>query len=230
MRKRLYRAAAVAVVLAASATAYSNPAFSGGYLYDTAPIYDLAPLPPQDLFEGWWLGGTIGGASVSYDTSPASPGSVSSSGLVGGIVGGYSWQHGPFVIGAEGDFLASDVSGSRNYNGGLNKVSPGLDAIADVRLRAGYTILPNLLLFGTFGGSWADADLPISGPGGSFRETTFFGWSVGGGAEYAFDQNWSARLDYQFTDFDAETVSYPGGEETFDPDSSTFRGSVIYRF
>lgn len=227
MRTRLYRAAAGAAMLVASATA-SSPALSGGDVYDTAPVYDMAPVPSQDLFEGWWLGGTIGGASVSYDKTPA--GSVSSDGAVGGIIGGYSWQHGPFVVGIEGDFLASDVSGSRRFGGGLNKVSPGFDSVADLRLRAGYTVLPNLLLFGTFGGSWADADLPISGPGGAFREATFFGWSVGGGAEYAFDQNWSGRFDYQFTDFDAETVSYPGGKATFDPDSDTFRGSVIYRF
>jgi outer membrane immunogenic protein len=232
MRKRLSQVVVAAAVLTASATV-SHPAMSGG-LYDGYNMptaqYDLEPVPPQDIFEGWWLGGTVGGASVSYDKSPASPGSVSSSGVMGGIVGGYSWQHGPFVVGVEGDFMASDISGSRSFNGGLNKVSPGFDTLADVRMRAGYTILPNLLLFGTFGGAWADADLPISGPGGAFREATFFGWSAGGGAEFAFDENWSARFDYQFTDFDAETISYPGGKETYDPDSNSFRGSLIYRF
>lgn len=231
MRRRLYQAVVASAVLTASATA-SHSALSAD-LYNTygnQPAYDIAPVPPEDVFEGWYLGGTIGGAWVNYDLAPASPGTVDSSGVVGGVIGGYSWQHGPYVIGVEGDFLASDISGSRTYNGGLNKVSPGFDTMADLRLRAGYTILPNLLLFGTFGGAWADADLPISGPGGAFRETTFFGWSVGGGAEFAFDQNWSARLDYQFTDFDAETISYPGGKTTYDPDSNQFRGSVIYRF
>jgi len=228
MRRRLYQAVAVAAVLTAGATA-SSPVLSAD-LYADPPAYDMTPVPPQDVFEGWYLGATIGGASVSYDLAPAPPGSVSTSGMLGGIIGGYSWQHGPFVIGVEGDFLASDISGGRRFNGGLNKVSPGFDTLADLRLRAGYTILPNLLLFGTFGGAWADADLPISGPGGGFAETTFFGWSAGAGAEYAFDQNWSARLDYQFTDFDAETISYPGGKETFDPDSNTFRGSILYRF
>ena len=228
MRRRLYQAVAVAVVLTAGATV-SNPVLSAD-LYADAPLYDMAPVPPQDLFEGWYLGGTIGGASVSYDLAPAPPGSVSTSGMLGGVIGGYSWQHGPYVIGVEGDFLASDISGGRRFNGGLNKVSPGFDTLADLRLRAGYTVLPNLLLFGTFGGAWADADIPISGPGGGFAEATFFGWSAGAGAEYAFDQNWSARFDYQFTDFDAETISYPGGKETYDPDSNTFRGSILYRF
>lgn len=229
MRMRLYQAVVVAAVLTASATA-SRPAASADLYgdYNAPPAYGMEPVPPQDIFEGWWLGGTVGGASVSYDLSPG--GSVSSSGVLGGVVGGYSWQHGPYVVGVEGDFMASDISGSRSFNGGLNKVSPGFDTLADLRLRAGYTILPNLLLFGTFGGAWADADLPISGPGGAFRETTFFGWSAGAGAEFAFDQNWSARFDYQFTDFDAETISYPGGKTTYDPDANTFRGSVIYRF
>ena len=227
MRTRLYQAVAIAAVISAGATA-SSPALSGDLYGDYgAPIYGGEPIPPQDVFEGWYLGGTIGGATVSYDLSPAA-GSVSSDGVLGGVIGGYSWQHGPFVIGAEGDFLASDISGSKRF--GANRVSPGFDTLADLRLRAGYTVLPNLLLFGTFGGAWADADLPISGPGGAFRETSFFGWSVGGGAEFAFDENWSARLDYQFTDFDSETVSYPGGTTTYDPDANTFRGSVLYRF
>lgn len=228
MRRRLYQAVAVAAVLTAGATV-SNPVLSADP-YADAPLYGMEPVPPQDLFEGWYLGGTIGGASVSYDLAPAPPSSVSTSGMLGGVIGGYSWQHGPYVIGVEGDFLASDISGGRRFNGGLNKVSPGFDTLADLRLRAGYTVLPNLLLFGTFGGAWADADLLISGPGGGFAEATFFGWSAGAGAEYAFDQNWSARFDYQFTDFDAETISYPGGKETYDPDSNTFRGSILYRF
>jgi outer membrane immunogenic protein len=222
---RLYQAAVVIAVLTAGTTA-SSPVLSAD-LYE--PYYDAAPIPDQDVFEGWWLGGTIGGASVSYDVAPAS-GSVSSNGVVGGVVGGYSWQHGPYVLGVEGDFLATDVSGGRHFNAGRNKVNTSIDTMADLRLRAGYTITPNILLFGTFGGAWADADLSINGPGGGIRETTFFGWSAGGGAEVVLNPNWSARFDYQFTDFDSETLTYPRGKQTFDPDANTFRGSMIYRF
>jgi len=227
MRTRLYQAVAIAAVLTASATV-SSPVLSAD-LYADPPLYDAAPIPDQDVFEGWWLGGTIGGATVSYDMAPAS-GSVSSSGVLGGVVGGYSWQHGPFVLGVEADLLATDITGGRNFNGGLNRVDVSLDNMADLRLRAGYAVLPNLLLFGTFGGTWAGADLAISGPGGGFRETTLFGWNAGAGAEFAFNPNWSARFDYQFTDFESETISYPGGKQTYDPDANMFRGSVIYRF
>jgi outer membrane immunogenic protein len=102
--------------------------------------------------------------------------------------------------------------------------------MADLRLRAGVTITPQVLLFATFGGAWANADLPVSGPGGGPGDADFFGWSVGGGAEVAFNPNWSARFDYQFTDFGSESVSYPGGKLDYDPDANIYRGSVIYRF
>jgi outer membrane immunogenic protein len=186
-------------------------------------------LPPQDVFEGWYLGGTVGGATVTFDGLP-SGGSVDTSGVLGGVVGGYSWQSGPFVVGVEGDLLAADISGNGAFDGGLNRAHPNIDAMGDLRLRAGYTITPQVLLFGTFGGAWASADLPVTGPGGGSGSADFFGWSVGGGAEVALTQNWSARFDYQFTDFNSETVNYPGGKIDYDPDASTYRGSLIYRF
>jgi outer membrane immunogenic protein len=192
------------------------------------PIYGEAPLPPQDVFEGWYLGGTIGGATVTFDAAPG--GTTDTDGILGGAIGGYSWQSGPFVLGVEGDIMAADISGSSNFNGGLNTISPGIDAMTDLRLRAGVTVTPQVLLFATAGGAWANADLPVTGPGGASRSADLFGWSVGGGAEVALNPNWSARFDYQFTDFDSETVNYPGRKIDFDPDANTYRGSLIYRF
>ena len=189
----------------------------------------MAPLPPQHVFEGWYLGGTIGGATVSYDFAPAG-GTADTSGVLGGVVGGYSWQSGPFVLGVEGDLMAADINGSQHFNSGLNQVSPSIDAMADLRLRAGFAVRPQVLLFATFGGAWANADLPVTGPGGGSGSADFFGWSVGGGAEVALTPNWGARFDYQFTDFGSETVNYPGGSIDYDPDGSIYRGSLIYRF
>jgi outer membrane immunogenic protein len=193
------------------------------------PGYGEAPLPPQDVFEGWYLGGTIGGATVTYDVAPGG-GSVDSDGILGGAVGGYSWQSGPIVLGVEGDLMGADISGSHRFNGGQNQLNPSIDAMADLRLRAGVTVAPQVLVFATFGGAWANADLPIAGPGGGSGSADFFGWSVGGGAEVALNPNWSARFDYQFTDFDSETVNYSGNKLDYDPDANIYRGSVIYRF
>ncbi len=202
-----------------SADAYEN-------LYDAGP----GPLAPQNVFEGWYLGGTLGGATVNYDFSPAT-GDVDTSGILGGVVGGWSLQSGPFVIGIEGDVLAADISGSRNFNAGLNKVSPSIDTMADLRLRAGYTVTPRVLLFGTFGGAWANAELPVTGPGGGVRERRFLRlerWRRRGGTR-------SIRTGRR-----ASTISSPissprrsdirAARSTYDPDANTFRGSLIYRF
>jgi len=229
MRTRLNQAWALAAALSASATA-SSPILAADLPPPTLPpIYGEAPLPPQDAFEGWYLGATIGGATVNYDLAPVG-GTADTSGVLGGAIGGYSWQSGPIVLGVEGDILAADVNGSRHFNSGLNQVSPDINAMADLRLRAGYAIRPQVLVFATFGGAWANADLPVTGPGGGSGSADFFGWSVGGGAEVALNPNWSARFDYQFTDFNTETVNYPGGALKFDPDANTYRGSLIYHF
>jgi outer membrane immunogenic protein len=227
MRIRLHQAVAFAAVIAAGVP-ISTPALSADLL-PGAPVYADAPLPAQNVFEGWWLGGTLGGATVNYDFSPAN-GTIDSSGILGGGVGGYSWQTGPVVVGIEGDIMAADIGGSHHFNGGANQASPNINTMADLRLRAGYAIRPNVLLFGTFGGAWANADLPVSGPVGGSGSADFFGWSFGGGAEVAFNPNWSARFDYQFTDFNSETVKYPGGKLDYDPNANTYRGSLIYHF
>lgn len=227
MRMRSNHARALASVLTASFAA-SSPVSAADLPPPPQPqVYDAAP--PQDVFEGWWLGGTIGGATVNYNLAP-SGGGTDSSGIVGGLVGGYSWQSGPWVVGVEGDIMAADVSGNGQFNSGVNQFSPSIDTMADLRLRAGIAVMPQVLVFATFGGAWANADLPVSGPGGGAGSADFFGWSAGAGAEVALNPNWAARFDYQFTDFNSETVTYPGGDLDFDPDASTYRGSLNYRF
>jgi outer membrane immunogenic protein len=155
----------------------------------------------QNVFEGWYLSGTIGGATVNYDLAPAI-GSVDTSGVLGGVVGGWSWQSGPIVLGIEGTSWVP-IQRQPSLQCRLQSGEPNIDMMADLRLRAGYAIRPRVLLFGTFGG---------------------------GGAEVALNPHWSARFNYQFTDFSSEKVNYPGGQLNFDPDASTYRGSLIYRF
>jgi outer membrane immunogenic protein len=230
MHMRFDRVVALAVVLAAGATA-ASPVLSADMLPPAGPpiVYDAGPPPPMELFAGWWLGATLGGGTSAIDFSDAKD-NIAGSGILGGVTGGWNWQNGPIVIGLEGDVIAADINGNSNFNGGANIASPSIDTMADLRLRAGVAVTPNLLLFATAGGSWADMNLPITGPGGASRDGTFFGWNVGGGAEVAFSRNWSARFDYQFTDFDTDSVSYPGGDVKYDPDVSTYRGSFIYHF
>jgi outer membrane immunogenic protein len=229
LRTRCDQALVFAAALAAGA-AVSTPVLSADVINAGPPplLYETPPVT-QDLFAGWWIGGTLGGATGNFDFSPSSA-TIDTSGVLGGVIGGYNWQNGPIVIGLEGDVLGAGISGSGRFNNDANVANPDIDAMANLRLRAGVTVVPQVMLFVTGGGAWADVDLPVSGPGGGSGSGSFFGWSVGGGAEVAFSPNWSARFDYQFTDFDSDTVSYPGGDVKYDPDVNTYRGALIYRF
>jgi outer membrane immunogenic protein len=230
LRARFDLAVTFAAALTAGA-AVSSPVLSADIINSgPPPVLEEAPPPESpNLFAGWWIGGTLGGATAKFDFSQASS-PIDASGVLGGVTGGYNWQNGPLVLGLEGDALAAGIDGSQRFDRGANIANPNIDAMADLRLRAGVTVMPRVLLFVTGGVAWADIDLPVTGPGGASRSDTFFGWTAGGGAEVALSPNWAARFDYQFTDFDSKMVSYPGGDAKYDPDVNTYRGALIYRF
>lgn len=230
MRTRFDRAVTFVAVLTASAAA-STPVLSADIVNGGPPplLYETPPPLAPNLFAGWWIGGTLGGATANFDFS-AKNADIGASGVLGGLTGGWNWQNGPVVLGFEGDALAAGINGSGRFNGGANVAQPDIDAMLNLRVRAGVTVVPQVLLFVTAGGAWADVNLPVRGPGGGSPNGSFFGWSVGGGAEVAFNPNWSARFDYQFTDFNSDKASYPGGDLKYDPDVSTYRGSLIYHF
>jgi outer membrane immunogenic protein len=63
-----------------------------------------------------------------------------------------------------------------------------------------------------FGGT--DANLIPGATSGSFSDTRF-GWTVGGGFEWMFASNWTAKLEYLY--YDLGSVSYPTGATVVDP-------------
>jgi outer membrane immunogenic protein len=69
-----------------------------------------------------------------------------------------------------------------------------------VRGRIGLTVMPTLLVYGTGGFAYAD----VQRNGGLFGlnngSATQTGWTAGGGAEWMFMPNWSAKVEYLYTD------------------------------
>ena len=67
---------------------------------------------------------------------------------------------------------------------------------------------------------------------GSFSETKV-GWTVGGGLEYAFIDNWTAKLEYLYVDLGKATCNAAcSGGNPFDVTFKTniVRGGVNYKF
>jgi outer membrane immunogenic protein len=151
------------------------------------------------------------------------------SGFIGGLHIGYNMQSGATVAGIEADIMgiARDGKGSSvTLNSGpiagfagnsyttTSTIAKSLDYLGTVRLRLGVLATPQLLLYATGGFAYGQANLTstfdstIVGPnvlvnpfGGSFSSSRMkYGYTIGGGAEYKFNQNFSARIEYLWYD------------------------------
>lgn len=171
---------------------------------------------------GPYIGGHVGGGwnNVSgMDPTIPTNGWTSERGsgfLAGGQLG-FNYQIGSVVLGAEGSYAWSGVKfsdgGPFAGGAGLTVVDKN-DYVATATGRVGYAF-DRVLVFGKGGAAWTrdklDANDGIGGTGfGSFNRT---GWLAGMGAEYAFLQNWSLKLEYDYLQFSQinETPTTTGG-------------------
>ena len=165
-----------------------------------------------------------------------------------GVLLGYNYQVDRVVLGMETDFNYLGFSDSNT--GGLTgefsdyttKSSFDANWFGTIRGRLGYAF-DNLLIYGTgglaYGHMSADGKVVQDDAGtlttwkGS-TETTNWGWTVGGGAEYGID-NWSLGLEYLYVDlgsaeWDSNVIDSSQLRGDVDYAFSTLRASVKYRF
>ncbi len=192
------------------------------------PVY--IPPPPVFTWTGFYVGGQIGyGWGRETDTvfsnatgaMVSTIGTLDPSGVVGGAHLGYNMQVGMFVFGLEGDINGASYKGSTfgqfvpaGAPFGVIAVFPGAPAIigtaataipiqGSLRGRAGLAF-DRALVYAT--GGLALADIHDTFTYGAAPTTDNFwnfraGWTVGGGVEYAVDNNWSLRAEYRYSDF-----------------------------
>ena len=83
-----------------------------------------------------------------------------------------------------------------------------------MRLRLGYLVTPQFLLYGTGGLAYGDtrttASLSVDGNdilGGPYSKTvSSIGWTAGAGAEYKITRNLSFKTEYLYTDLGTRTL------------------------
>jgi opacity protein-like surface antigen len=100
------------------------------------------------------------------------------------------------------------------FFGGKAVFHAQIDWIASATGRFGYT-WNQWLFYARGGGAWAGDKYTVSGifagdPFALAGNETRFGWTIGGGIEWAFWQRWSANLEYAYYDFGNRSISFGG--------------------
>jgi outer membrane immunogenic protein len=141
-----------------------------------------------------------------------------------------------WLIGAEADIDWSGVKGSASTGGAIRLINlPFANTVAEkdkwlgtVRARFGYLPTPNLLAFVTGGFAYGEVErngayTGAAGVGGILIPVGYgctanvpcfsgsasdiaFGWTVGGGLEYAVARNWTIRGEYLHVSLESKSV------------------------
>jgi len=197
-----------------------------------AVIYEPTPAPLAAVYDwtGAYIGAQVGYGWADIDRSTgAFDNSYDANGLLAGVHLGYNHQIDQFVIGIEGDIDWADLDGDDAGAGGTIDATD-FNWTGSIRARLGYAF-DRLLVYGTGGIAFASIDqINAAGVPVSIRKT-YTGWTVGAGAEYAFADNLSTRIEYRYADFGSEDFA-PAGLVPFSNDitSHSVRIGVSYHF
>jgi len=211
MKKALFASTVLALAISAtSALAADLPS-------SKSPPY--LPPPPAFSWTGSYMGVNLGGGWLdNYNRSPSwgwngiawgwNAGVAvngSNGGVIGGAQSGYNYQVTPmFVVGFEESFQGTSIGSGNGANlwgwGGSSRSVPWFET---VRGRIGVTPFdPHFMIYGTGGFAFGEMQLATGTWNGNLSHIAT-GWTAGGGLEWAFLPNWSAKVEYLFTNIGA---------------------------
>lgn len=205
MLRHSFCTAAAVLVLAGAAHAADLPSKKGA----------IAPPPVAEFsWKGFYVGGHVGYAWVHDDSynilyfptqiiGAVTPSGFSSGGAIGGLHVGYNWAWKQLILGLEGDVDVTSLEGTVASRPGTTFFSSTSRSPVQgsIRGRLGYAF-DRILVYATGGGIFGGILTTYHAwPIGDSFSRTRQSWTVGGGLEYAFNNNWSARVEYRYADF-----------------------------
>jgi outer membrane immunogenic protein len=204
--------------------------------YSPAPAYNALPV---FTWTGFYAGLNAGygwnvGDSRFYDPAFGAVKGRRSGGFVGGAQAGYNYQFGMFVAGVETDLQYAAV-GNKGASYGTTYYPGDSDGFfGTIRARAGVAF-DRALVYGTGGFAYGD----IGGNRGydtllgyHSGDEINWGWTLGGGVEYAITNNFTAKVEGLYVDLDTKDNYTLGGRVNVDRDAEfgVLRAGVNYKF
>lgn len=163
-------------------------------------------------------------------------GSIGIGGFVGGLHAGYNWQSDALVLGLEGDLEFADINGDTDVVDDLGdkvgEIEQDIDWLGSLRLRAGFAA-DRALFYATGGLAVGGVEIKLKdGDGDKFADNneTNWGWTLGGGIEYAFTDDLSARIEYRYTDLGSIKAEDGDDDGKADTAFHAVRAGLIWHF
>jgi outer membrane immunogenic protein len=239
----------VALIATVSAMAVTQIAFAAD-MPVKAPVAPVAPVAIPYNWTGFYVGGHVGylwgRTRVEEDGEVTEPGAPTD-GVIGGVLAGYNWQNGALVLGLDGDFGWTNAHGTGETSIVTTTTQApntyDLNWTAHLRGRAGYAA-NNWLFF--IAGGLAIADLNFHEGAITTTTTTiilppilpppteggkYYGWSIGGGVDYAFTRNLIGRIEYLYDNYGhKDYIGVTGDPYRVSLTGNTLRGALAWKF
>jgi outer membrane immunogenic protein len=211
----------------------SATAASAADMPAAAPYKAPIAVSPGYNWSGFYVG-AMGGYGWSDRVTIAgivTTGADIKGGFAGGTLGfNYQAPGSMFVAGIEADAAWSDINRTETLFGITGKEQ--IKSFGSVTGRLGVAV-DTLLLYGKGGYAWAENEISVTALGLTAAESHFHsGWTVGGGAEWAFAGPWSAKAEYMFARYSSQTylaAPLPPGVGLA-ADVHTIKAGINYRF
>ena len=216
--QKLFRAASI-IALVVGMSAAAQAADMGP---PPAPAYKAPPVfAPPFSWTGFYLGGNLGAGWTNGNLTDSVFGVNWSANnnvtFVGGGQVGANYQFNSFVIGIEGDF---DWFANNSNSAGVTALGTTVRDnnngrwLTTLTGRLGYA-WDRVLFYGKGGGAWVSTNnftVTNAATGSSvsiINNNTITGWTAGAGIEWAFADNWTARVEYDFVGLQNTSFTVP---------------------
>jgi outer membrane immunogenic protein len=184
-----------------------------------------------------FAGSVYGQSQHSTDTAITPAFSIDGNGA--GLGYGCRWRNGPWVGGLEADYMKTSTKGSGLDVSGFES-STEVENTGTLRLTGGFMLRPKLLVYLTGGFSTASVKASVCPTPASCVSDAhrLYGGVFGGGLEYAFTRQFSARLEALWFGLDNKTYFAvpPAGSGIaartggVSPDIQTIRAGLSWHF